>query len=809
MSQLQGDPLADQEVLEGLDQVYYSEESDPSLHSLVLLGDRLGDLGTIDSSRKERLNELTTVSRRVFGLILEKQGDCSAQLEDMVEVQAALLDGLATCRAGRQGLARAQEQFVSCSLGILAGWRRRQQALQLISHLETIRTLSLTQARLQELLHEEDFGQAISVLLEAIKVSSTFGQFAAIQQLSSRLADRLVMAEEQLDLALARQCTNFQPETYSRLQQAYHLLGKTQTSTDQVLMHFTTAIHNQSWAVVYGHVCLVTPCPRPPPYPELCREVVVDSFLPALTDLLKALWSVLLSYHRLVEWHRAHHWAEGEQGEVVVAYCRNKLEAGVARVWQDVQSKVKQFVLASDLSQFSIDSFLHFLDLLHRLILVGQEFSGSSSSALLHESLVTQCRAYFSSYHATRLDELKVHLENEAWGVCPVKQGFNYRLLQEFAHLNTMKSPTKAAGHTTWVRRFEGGDRDGTPFDELCQESLEEDILAGGEGERGSDSEEELSAAQLRELMEENRDSGRPVTGLRAPAPRPVTRATGLAVANTAVMLLRLVGRYTHMMKVLRPIADTVWLGICQLFEYYLFSCHHLFTADLPDTERAVYSPRLAATLAAVQETIIQREVVVEGQRTVVGEVAPPTLCPGVTLAGAAQLFGLAERLVAVESAVFLGAQLMALQPYLRSSLAADSATMDQFYSGAVAAAADLREPVALAAVASSLDTEAILAMMARVAWDLREVSTQHSPYVDHWLRELEQFAQRVARLAAVVAVPHHLEQLLWRQVVRVAAITFVEGFAAAKRCTNEGRALMQLDFRQFVLQVCLVMIQF
>ena len=28
------------------------------------------------------------------------------------------------------------------------------------------------------------------------------------------------------------------------------------------------------------------------------------------------------------------------------------------------------------------------------------------------------------------------------------------------------------------------------------------------------------------------------------------------------------------------------------------------------------------------------------------------------------------------------------------------------------------------------------------------------------------------------------------------------KGFAAAKKCTNEGRALMQLDFRQFVIQV-------
>ena len=41
-----------------------------------------------------------------------------------------------------------QDQSVSCSLGILAGWRRRQQALLLLNNLETIRTLSLTQVAL-------------------------------------------------------------------------------------------------------------------------------------------------------------------------------------------------------------------------------------------------------------------------------------------------------------------------------------------------------------------------------------------------------------------------------------------------------------------------------------------------------------------------------------------------------------------------------------------------------------------------------------------------------------------------------------
>merc|ERR1719187_807932 len=101
-------------------------------------------------------------------------------------------------------------------------------------------------------------------------------------------------------------------------------------------------------------------------------------------------------------------------------------------------------------------------------------------------------------------------------------------------------------------------------------------LLCGEEGEAAgvsSDSEEELSAEQMRELLEENRDSGRVLTHLTplaAPSKPVIAKATGLNISNTAIMLLRLVGRYSHMMKVLSPIADTVWLGICELFEFYL-----------------------------------------------------------------------------------------------------------------------------------------------------------------------------------------------------------------------------------------------
>ena len=265
-----------------------------------------------------------------------------------------------------------------------------------------------------------------------------------------------------MDSALARQCTDFQSSTYTKLQDAYMMLGKSQIATDQILMHFTTAAHNTSWQVVYGHVCLMQELARPPPYQELCNLVQSESFLPCLTDLLRSLWGILLSYYQLYTWHLAS-WDQEEDGteSLTVQYNRNKLESGLHRIWLDVQTKVKQFVLGSDLSQFSIDSFLHFLDLIHKLITVGREFlsisqekCSKSGSSVLQDSLVQQCLNYFSTYHNSRLEELATHLDNESWSLIPVKQNFSLNLLAEFSHMNNLKSPSKSQGSNSVFRKF-------------------------------------------------------------------------------------------------------------------------------------------------------------------------------------------------------------------------------------------------------------------------------------------------------------------------------------------------------------------
>ena len=58
---------------------------------------------------------------------------------------------------------------------------------------------------------------------ECQQTAASLQEFSAVGQLSARLGDSLVMAEEMLDGALAKQCNNFQPEIYSKLQVLHNI----------------------------------------------------------------------------------------------------------------------------------------------------------------------------------------------------------------------------------------------------------------------------------------------------------------------------------------------------------------------------------------------------------------------------------------------------------------------------------------------------------------------------------------------------------------------------------------------------------
>ncbi|XP_017725787.1 PREDICTED: syndetin isoform X2 [Rhinopithecus bieti] len=776
------DPQAEQELINSIEQVYFSADSfDVVKYELEKLPSVL-NLQELEAYRDKLKQQQAAVSKKVADLILEKQPAYVKELERVTSLQTGLQLAAVICTNGRRHLNIAKEGFTQASLGLLANQRKRQLLIGLLKSLRTIKTLQRTDVRLSEMLEEEDYPGAIQLCLECQKAASTFKHYSCISELNSKLQDTLEQIEEQLDVALSKICKNFDINHYTKVQQAYRLLGKTQTAMDQLHMHFTQAIHNTVFQVVLGYVELCAGNTdtkfQKLQYKDLCTHVTPDSYIPCLADLCKALWEVMLSYYRTMEWHEKHDnedTASASEGSNMIGteetnfdrgYIKKKLEHGLTRIWQDVQLKVKTYLLGTDLSIFKYDDFIFVLDIISRLMQVGEEFCGSKSE-VLQESIRKQSVNYFKNYHRTRLDELRMFLENETWELCPVKSNFSILQLHEFKFMEQSRSPSVSPSKqpvstsSKTVTLFEQYCSGGNPFEIQANHKDEEteDVLASNgyesdEQEKSAyqeyDSDSDVPEELKRDYVDEQtgdvpvKSVSRETLKSRKKSDYSLNKVNAPILTNTTLNVIRLVGKYMQMMNILKPIAFDVIHFMSQLFDYYLYAIYTFFGRNdsLESTGLGLSSSRLRTTLNRIQESLIDLEVSADPTATLTAaeerkeKVPSPHLSQLVVLTSGDTLYGLAERVVATESLVFLAEQFEFLQPHLDAVMpAVKKPFLQQFYSQTVSTASELRKPIYWIVAGKALDYEQMLLLMANVKWDVKEIMSQHNIYVDALLK--------------------------------------------------------------------------
>ncbi|XP_041739934.2 syndetin isoform X2 [Coregonus clupeaformis] len=884
------DPQAEQEIINSIQEVYYSNDSfDMVQHELEKLPPEL-NLLELEEYRDKLKRQQAAVSKKVADLILEKQPSYVKELERVTSLQTNLQLAAVICTNARRQLSISKEDFTEASLGLLANQRRRQLLTGLLKSLRTIKTLQRTDVRLSEMLEEEDYPGAIQLCLECQKAASTFKHYSCISELNSKLQDTLEQIEEQLDVALSKTCKHFDISHYTRVQLAYTLLEKTQTAMDQLHMHFTQAIHNTVFQVVLGYVELCAGNAdtkfQKMQYKDLCTHITPDSYVPCLSDLCKALWEVMLSYHRTMQWHEEQDKEEAapttdevgaadtEEAVVDHSYVKKKLEHGLTRIWQEVQLKVKAYLLGTDMSNFKYDDFIVVLDVISRLMQVGEEFCGSKSE-LLQESIKRQSVNYFKNYHRTRLEELRMFLENETWELCPVKSNFNIAQLHEFKFMGQSRSPSVSPSRQVLSSQdqvlssqdqevlslFQHFSQEGNPFERHIDNKDEEteDVLASNGYESDElekcvyqdyDSDSDVPDELKQDYVDEQtgdvplKSASRETLRSRKKSDYSLNKGSNAPIlTNTTLNVIRLVGKYMQMMNILKPIAFDVIHCVSQLFDYYLYAVYAFFGRnDMPAPSLCVpggqggqggreagparpvapfcwyessgpglISSRLRTTLNRIQESLIQMESLGEGGSSVHGgpveerkeKVPSPHLSQLVVLTASETLYGLAQRVVATESLVFLAEQFEFLQSHLDTMMpAAKKPFLQQFYSQTVSTASELRKPIYWVVAAKALDYEQMLLLMAGVKWDIREIMSQHNVYVDVLLKEFEEFNKRLGDVSRHVRVPLPVSNVLWEHCIRLANRTLVEGYGNVKKCSNEGRALMQLDFQQFLMKL-------
>ncbi|XP_054168215.1 syndetin-like [Oppia nitens] len=820
-------PDIESEILECIEDKYYEDITDPYMAEQLIFDDLPKELNLsyLIEQKTKLKKQLIVVSKKVSDLILKNETKYKTELERVTKLQTGLSDAIKVCTSGRKQLDCSKCKFTCVGLGIVASYRRREVLKSLLKALQTIKTLQETDVRLRELLEDdEDYTGAIQLYLECHKVVSSLKHYNCISELNTKLQDTLEMTEEQIDVALSKMCLTFNKDVYIKIMCAYNLLGKIQTAMDQLVMHFAGAIHNKAFSIVLGYVELFANNTNANTnaqnyhkrqYNELCKCLTTDSFLACLTDLCKALWDIMSNYYRILLFHREDVTAfsdnivyniGAENIEFDKEFVIQKLEHGLGRIWQDVQQKVRILIQNHNLAFHNFDEFIKILGVTEKMIEIGEEFCGNTSEDI-QNSIHKQTINYFQNYHKSCMSELKVFLENEIWTLCSVPD-FSLIDLKEFHFLRTQlpsqkltlspnSSPTKRQKYYFSKHFLQSNDKLKTPFDTDDDEEIDsiEVAINSSQHINNEDNDMENNCRKLSNgQCNDNMTIGEPI------------------MTNTTLNVLRLFGKYIQMMSILRPIAFDAMICLFQLFDYYLYVVYKFFARDMLIMSDSSLANEMKITLKRIADDLLISDKLdtnaeSHNNNNVNIKYETPVLSSLVNMSSPETLYGLAERVVAVESLVVLSTQFKYLQPYLDSLLTSDKKHhLNHYFNNVVSIASDLRKPIYMWVTVKCVQYEHIVSLMATTQWNIREILSMHNSYVDLLLRELQIFSMRLNQVFDKQLngrqIPKDVYNILWDQILRLSNRTFVEGFSQSKKCSNEGRALMQLDFQQFLTKV-------
>ncbi|XP_034653173.1 syndetin [Drosophila subobscura] len=790
---------SDQEILESIEECYYSPDSNPQLYELKkVLSDGI-DNELIEVTIAQLRTQQKVLTKQVLQNILEQRNACSSEFSAINDTQKKLEESLWTCQKARSYLNFARTNLTTTSLEILASYRKREVLKEVLDTLMAIRKLRTTDVELQKLLADHNYSAAIALLLQCKSSAEAYMQYNCVQSLYKKLQETMLLMEFQLDTVLNEMVLNFDTRKYAKLQEAYKLANKSLMAMDQLHINYISAIHSSVNAVLRGYSDPNQDDQIKLLYEQLCEQLNSEKLIPCLISLCKTFWTILASYYQVVMWHNNYKLYGHEEADSPDIYIQQKLKKGQSRLWNDILTKVCLFLQSAKLTALKYDQFIQVMSIVQRLKKVGVEFCGEQSEKLI-EIMQQQSEEFFRRYHICCVEEICLFLDNESW--TPVDSFAHILQLPEFRSvrhtLRRHKSPTTAllassnnspisnnnCDELVSVHSQDGGSsiygsygyflrfsEKSSPFDGgLDAAMLEEDILSGIVDEAScyfsEESDDEQKSLQSKEFDDASNQ---------------------LLVNNTALNVLRCLGRYLQMCKLLHCISPRIVACMLELIDFYVYAVHEFFGKDALVATENMYTPRLERRLRAVEANVLPQIKLwpLNFSSLANNELANPDT-----------LYGLPQRIVAVEAGRSMFQQFHILQHYLNHLLPVAERPLLVGYLEYSEYMLDLAKPVYTCVTSRVIDLTAILAQMAKVKWDVNHVIHQHSSYSDVLNRNIQSFAMCLEETAKEVTVP---SKHVWNSMAHVATHLLVEGFSNVKKCSAGGRALMQLDFANFM----------
>ncbi|VDN50982.1 unnamed protein product [Dracunculus medinensis] len=784
------DPVKEAEIIESIAAAYFVEEDfDATNYELKKLLNL--ELLPEDLMREMDLlkRQLQVVSKRISSMIIANSVSYSTQLKNIDGIHDDLTSLIQTIAEIRRNIGLIKSENRN-KLKILANHRNRKFLHRLKSSLNAIRTLYETEFQLKDLIQEENFFAAIRLYNEARKAAFTYNHFKCIRDLMEKLSETMHEIEYGLDNALASLTVIFDPDRYSSIFSAYEMLNRTTEAATKIINFTHATIENSSRTVISNFLIhrIADNELNNLSYEQLCENVCTDSTLDCVRELGFVVCKILFTFHLIMRYHV-------DDDERLQCTDENKDEIRSAQkilrnsahsIFKTACMKYNILLCCQDLSTLNFDHFLDIVDMSARFRHFGRKYFGNSCTEV-SVTLEKHIHLYFGRYHHDKMEELRMFLESEAFAPCPLPQRFTIFDLQEFAFLKGSLECCDNNDETIFDMNDElnlGEQLDFEVIGDFVQNpfATEADSFSCSRNMANIISNLAIPESNDDWLQESENQLNPPI------------------ISNAALNLLRFFGRYIRMTFMLDSVAEQAVASIMQLFDYFFYSLCTLFSADSEGLN--LRSERLTKVLSKIEKDII---IVSSSTTEIKLGLAPCTLSSAIRLYDSNCLFALAERIVSVQSLVFIAKHLDIIRPVVESLVKNDirMSELREFYSSILNLVNDAGCSIYSCVAVKAINYRQLIVRVSSTRWDLNELQSQHSAYVDSLLQDLEAFKKRLEMINEYLPLSKDIINTVWDIVINCSFKALVQGYSeSGKKCSSEGRALMQLDLQQLISRI-------
>ncbi|KAJ3441011.1 hypothetical protein M0812_13014 [Anaeramoeba flamelloides] len=317
------------------------------------------------------------------------------------------------------------------------------------------------------------------------------------------------------------------------------------------------------------------------------------------------------------------------------------------------------------------------------------------------------------------------------------------------------------------------------------------------EKEKENENKKELKQKDKEEEEEEEEEEGGYLDS---------TDGKGPMLTSIAINVVRIVGKYVKIMELMQPISGFIFKGLTRIYDSYLYVIFHHFVNthiinEMNNSKTLEETKLKFHKELCISDNLLNKMKQIKRYKTL-QKIVSLNISDQVDLNSKETLFGFSQRVVGIESLVYLMDSLDFLKDIIQNFLPKSALEKFQkYWKQTTEVTHELKSVIYKLSARLVINLDSIKQEISTIKWESGMIGADSSPYVESLSQILIQFSQTLSKFDKFT-LPDKSREKIWDEIIYYLMSFLLDMYSQAKKCSYEGRALMSLDLVSIINRI-------